>query len=128
MSTVQLTEDKTYIFKPSDFTTATLAGVQVTSLPTTRTLYDNGVAVTLNQIIKASDISSGLFTFVPNTDVATTGSFTDVVGTTVNGSLVKTNSSMTLSVTPDAGASALASSITATENQTYVFALSNFGY
>src|SRR5712692_7611864 len=117
MSTVQTTEDQTYVFKASDFTTSTtdkLYSVTITSLPTDGTLYDKGVAVTLNQVISASDISAGLFTFVPNTDTTATATFTDVVGLS-NGSL--TNSSTTISITPDAGPSALASSITATAGQ-----------
>jgi hypothetical protein len=96
MSTVQLTEDQTYVFKATDFASANFAGVQITSLPTTGTLYLSGVPVTLNQIIRAADVSAGNFTFVPNTDVTTAGSFSDVVGTTSStGTLIKTNSSMT---------------------------------
>ena len=84
MSTVQVTEDQIYVFKATDFTTGTLAGVQVTSLPTTGTLEVNGVPVTLNQLdlVHASDITAGNFIFVPNTDVTAVGSFSDVVGTT----------------------------------------------
>src|SRR5437867_945049 len=129
MTTVLVTEDQTYVFKATDFTGGTLVNVKVTSLPTTGTLYLNGVPVTLNQIISATDISAGKFSFVPNTDVTATGSFTDAV-TVSNGGWgnLTTSSSVTLSVTPDAGPSALASSITASENQTYTFQLLDFKY
>ena len=128
MSTVQVTEDQTYVFKASDFTSGTLSSVTVTSLPTTGTLYLGGVPVTLNQIISATDISAGKFTFVPDTDVTTAGSFTDVVTTTLLWYTTSTSSSVTLNVTPDAGPSALVSSITAAENQTYTFQLLDFKY
>src|SRR5205807_951621 len=82
------------------------AGVQITSLPTTGTLYVNGAPATLNQIVVASTVTAGNFTFVPNTDVTAPGSFNDVVGTSSNGALTKTNSSVTLNVTADSGPSA----------------------
>jgi len=131
MSTVQLTEDQTYVFKPSDFTsnTAALKGVQISALPTTGTLQLNGAPVTLNQIIVSSDISAGHFAFVPKTDVTAAESFSINVGTSSStGSLVITPTTMTTNVTADAGPSAQASSITATENQTYTFKTADFGY
>src|SRR5438046_9105422 len=41
---------------------------QVTGLATNGTLKYNGAAVTLNQVITAADISSGLLTFDPAAD------------------------------------------------------------
>src|SRR5712691_3911904 len=128
MSMVQVTEDQTYVFKASDFTTGTLAAVKITTLPTTGTLYDKGVAVTLTQTISASDISAGNFTFVPNTDVTVAGSFNDTVYTSSNGETTGTASSTTLNVTADAGPSASGGSVQATANQTYIFKTSDFGY
>src|ERR1700674_2513571 len=128
MSTVQVTEDLAYVFKTTDFTTGTLAGVKITSLPTTGTLMLNGVPVTLNQGISASYISAGDLTFVPNTDVTAPGTFNDTVVTTVSGRLVGTNSTMTLNVTADGGPSASASSVQVTENQAYTFKTTDFGY
>src|SRR5438034_3245836 len=128
MSSVQVTEDQTYVFKTTDFASANFTSVKITSLPTSGTLYLSGVPVTLNQIIHPSYIIAGNFTFVPNTDVTGTSSFNDVVGTTSStGTVILTNSSTTLSISPDAGPSALASSITATANQTYTFKTSDFG-
>src|SRR5438046_2384653 len=120
MSTVTVTEDQTYVFKPSDFTSSSLVAVKITSLPTTGTLYLNGVAVTLNQVIFGSDVSAGKLTFVPNTDVTVTGSFTDIVTASTSTGTVSTTGSTTLSVTPDTGPSASPSSVQVTENQTYI--------
>jgi hypothetical protein len=130
MGTVQLTEDQSsYVFKTTDFAGANFTSVQITSLPTSGTLYLSGVPVTLNQIIHSPDVVAGNFTFVPNTDVTGTSSFNDVVGTfSSTGTLIHTDSSTILSISPDAGPSALASSIQATENRSYTFKVSDFGY
>ena len=126
MSTVQVTEDQTYVFKTTDFGTISYASVYITSLPTTGTLLLNNVAVTASQNISSTDIAAGHLVFVPNTDVTTPGSFDyrdkDADRVTIS------SGTMTLNVTPDAGPSALASSVTATENQTYMFQLADFGY
>lgn len=77
---------ETYTFSVADFTTNTTpvysdpegdaaSLLKVTQLPPTGELQLNGVAVTLNQEITFSDISSGLFTFVP--DSGTTNEYSD---------------------------------------------------
>ena len=119
MSIVQTTEDQTYVFKTSDFGSS-WTSVYIASLPTTGTLYLNGVAVTVNQIISATDVANARLTFVPNTDVTTAGSFKFYMGGEA--------STMSLNVTPDAGPNALASSVQATENLAYTFKLADFGY
>jgi hypothetical protein len=122
---VQVTEDQNYTFNTADFGTVSYTSVYISSLPTTGTLLLNGVAVTAGQTISATDIAAGHLVFVPNTDVTTTGSFSfkdKVESSTV------WQGTMTLNVTPDAGPSALASSITATASQTYTFKTPDFGY
>src|SRR5260370_6360306 len=119
MSTVQEMEDQTYVFQTTAFASANFAGVQITSLPTTGTLYVNGAAATLNQIVFASTVAAGNFTFVPNTDVTAPGSFNDVVGTSSNGTLTKPNSSVTLNVAAPDGPSASPTSSTGTDIKTY---------
>jgi hypothetical protein len=64
---------------------------------------------------------------VPNLDVTAQGSFSFSV-TDTTGNIASSAATMTLNVTADAGPSALASSITATENQTYTFKVSDFGF
>ena len=65
MGTIQVTEDQSYAFKTTDFS-SDVSSVSISSLPTTGTLLLNGVAVTVNQKISATDISAGHLVFVPN--------------------------------------------------------------
>src|SRR5437870_5745573 len=125
---VQVTEDQTYVFKASDFTSGTLSSVKVTSLPTTGTLYLNGVPVTLNQVISASDISAGHLTFVPNTNSTGSGSFGFKVTDSLGGTTSANAAVMSIGITPGAGPLALASSVTVTEDVAYSFQASDFGY
>ena len=120
MSTVQVTEDQTYTFKTTDFSSS-WTSLFVLSLPTTGTLYLNGTAVSVNQKIFATDVTNGLLTFVPNTDVTTAGAF----NFQISGGENKT---MSIGVTADAGPSALASSVQVTENLAYTFKVADFGY
>src|SRR5438046_7281441 len=46
----------------------TLSSVKITQLASAGTLKLSGVAVTLNQVITAANITSGLLTFVPVAD------------------------------------------------------------
>jgi len=135
-STVTVTEDATYTFKTTDFAYSDsfdpsdpMASVTITSLPTTGTLKWNGTVLTGTGpwTIPATDISNNKLVFVPNTDVTTQGSFSFEV-TDTTGGVTSAPAAMTIKVTADAGPSALASSITATENQTYTFKTSDFGY
>jgi len=54
---------------PNDNPPDTLLAVKVTVLPTAGTLTDNGVAVTVNQLVSASDISSGKLVFTPKANL-----------------------------------------------------------
>src|SRR5262249_15095296 len=99
--------------------------ITINSLPTTGTLQLGGVNVKAGDVISAGSITS--LTFVPNTDVTTTGSFSFSV-TDTTGNITSAPATMTINVTPDAGPSALTSSITATENATYTFKVADFGY
>ncbi|HYE85154.1 MAG TPA: Ig-like domain-containing protein, partial [Vicinamibacterales bacterium] len=70
-TTVATSEDTPVTLTLSDFGSysdvegSALAAVQITSLPGAGTLEYNGVAVTLNQVVSAADISGGLLRFVP---------------------------------------------------------------
>src|SRR5262249_41969313 len=108
-------------FDPKD----PLKSITINSLPTTGTLQLGGVNVKLGDVIAAGSITS--LTFVPNTDVVTTGSFSFSV-TDTTGNITSAPATVTINVTPDAGPSALTSSITATENATYTFKVADFGY
>src|SRR5262249_23273446 len=99
--------------------------ITINSLPTTGTLQLGGVNVKAGDVISAGSITS--LTFVPNTDVTAQGSLSFSV-TDTNGNVTSAPATMTINVTPDAGPSALASSITATENVTYTFKVADFGY
>src|SRR5260370_956732 len=130
------TEPATYTFKTTDFASwdsfdpsDPMASVTITSLQTTGTLKWNGTVLTGTGpwTIPATDISNNKLVFVPNTDVTTQGSFSFEV-TDTPGGVTSAPAAMTIKVTADAGPSALASSITATENQTYTFKTSDFGY
>lgn len=72
----------TYTFTVDDFTTLTVpqyadpegdtaANLRVTSLPSTGELQYNSIPVTLNQVISFTDISNGLFTYVPDNSTTT---------------------------------------------------------
>ncbi|MCO6439460.1 MAG: tandem-95 repeat protein [Phycisphaerae bacterium] len=67
-------EDTTYTFSVGDFNFAdadagdTLQQIQITSLNSVGSLRLDGVDVTLNQVISATDINAGRLTFVPGAD------------------------------------------------------------
>src|SRR5207253_2200264 len=73
-NTVTTAEDTAFTFSTAQFNFAdvdagdTLQAVKITGLATNGTLKYNGAVVTLNQVITAADISSGLLTFVPAAD------------------------------------------------------------
>jgi hypothetical protein len=134
-SSVQVVENQTYAFKTSDFgysdpngSADPLASVAITSLPSTGTLTDNGAAVSAGQVISAADIAGGKFTFTPNHDVTTTGSFNFDVTDSLDGATSASAAAMTLAISADPLPSALTSSVQVVENQTYAFKTSDFGY
>ncbi len=57
-------------------------------------------------MVSASDITSGLFTFVPTTDTTTTGTFQFKVTDASGGTTSATAATMTLNITADAGPTA----------------------
>jgi gliding motility-associated-like protein len=70
--TITIDEDITHIFGTVQFTSGyndpegdPFASIRVTQLPSVGTLLLNGIPVTLNQVVSAADIISGLLTFVP---------------------------------------------------------------
>src|SRR5262249_46554726 len=65
---------------------------------------------------------------VPATDSTTTATFGFKVTDSLGGTTSASSATMTVSVTPDAGPSALASSVAVIENKTYTFKASDFGY
>jgi hypothetical protein len=134
-SHVTITEDHSYTFQLTDFgysdndaTPDPIKSVTVTSLPTTGTLYLDGHAVTANQVISAADIGAGKLIFTPGVDVTATGTFafkvTDTIGTTTS----PNTATMTINITPDDQPLALDSKITITEDHSYAFQLTDFGY
>lgn len=54
---------------PDDSPPNSLLAVKFTVLPTVGTLKDNGVAVTANQFVTATDITNGKLVFTPNTNL-----------------------------------------------------------
>ena len=69
-NTVITNEDTTYTFAATDFNFSDIDGdslsqIQITTLETAGSLELSGVAVTLNQVITAADITAGNLTFTP---------------------------------------------------------------
>ena len=137
-SAITATEDTTYAFKVADFhfsdavTPDTLGSVTITSLPSDGTLFFfNGtteVAVTTGQVITAAEIAAGDLTLVPNTDTTTTGSFNFQVTDQAGQTLSANTAAMTVTITADAGPTAVASAVTATEDNTYAFKVADFKF
>ncbi len=139
--TVTTLEDTAYTFAASDFGFTdvdgnTLAGIKITQLPGAGNLTLNGVAVTANQIVSATDIAGGLLQFAPgaNGNGSSYATFKFAVqdnGGTANGGvdLDQTPNTITLSVTAVNDAPAGADrTITAVEDTAYIFTASNFGF
>jgi hypothetical protein len=114
-NTVTTLENVAYVFQTADFGFSdpndspanNFLAVEITTLPTTGTLTDNGVAVTAGQFVSVTDINAGLLVFTPAAHTHGTGyaSFTFQVeddGGTVNGgvNLDPTPRTMTVNVTP----------------------------
>ncbi|MEZ5902938.1 MAG: cadherin-like domain-containing protein [Alphaproteobacteria bacterium] len=141
-NTVTTLEDTDYTFDPSDFgftdvndTPAdNFQSVVITTLPTNGTLELSGVAVTAGQEITVGDIPNLTFTPVANENGTTYDTFTFQVrddGGTANGgiNLDGVANTMTIDVTavndaPD-GAD---NTITINEDNSHIFALSDFGF
>ncbi len=108
--TINLTRSAVYVFKTADFgfsdltdnSANTLNAVQITTLPTTGTLTNNGVTVSVNSFISAADIAAGKLIYTAaNADATRTLSFkVQDTGGTANGGvdLDPTANTITLSV------------------------------
>ena len=138
-SAITATEDTAYTFKVADFhfsdavTPDTLGSVTITSLPTDGTLIDNGHVITATDaangyVVSVADITSGKFTFVPTTDTTTTGSFNFQVTDQAGQTLSANTAAMTVTITADAGPTAVASAVTATEDTAYAFKVADFKF
>ncbi|TAK87025.1 MAG: tandem-95 repeat protein, partial [Aquabacterium sp.] len=139
--TVTTLEDTPYVFSNSDFGFSDVDGnaffgVKITSVPAAGSLTLNGVAVSANDVILASDIAAGRLQLAPAADANGTGysSFQFKVqddGGTANGGLNLDTSArtMTLDVTPVNDAPAGADkTVTTNEDTSYVFSASDFGF
>ena len=145
--TITILEDASYTFTAADFGfldtldkdsfgvgANTLLNVKITSLPTTGSIKYSGVAVTLGQLIQASNISSLKFTPAANAAGTAAASFTFQVqdnGGTANGGidLDQTPNTITFNITPINDAPTGADkTITILEDNTYTFSASDFGF
>ncbi|MGQ0598680.1 tandem-95 repeat protein, partial [Aquabacterium sp.] len=139
--TVTTLEDTPYVFAGSDFGFSDVDGnaflaVKITSVPGAGSLTLNGVAVSANDVILASDIAAGRLQLSPVANASGAGysSFGFRVqddGGTANGgvNLDATTRTMTLDVTPVNDAPAGADkTVTTNEDTSYVFSASDFGF
>ncbi len=142
--TITTLENTAYTFATSDFGFSdpndnpanTLSAVEITTLPATGSLTDNGVAVTAGQFIQVADITGGLLKFTPaaNANGTANASFTFQVqdnGSTANGgvNLDPTANTITFNVTAVNNApSGTNDSVTTGENTAYSFLSSDFGF
>src|SRR6185369_12805341 len=114
-NTVMTLEDTAYAFTAADFGFTdpidaasvaganTLLGVQITTLPGTGTLQNNGVNVTAGQFVTLADINAGKLVFTPtaNANGAGYAAFTFQVqdnGGTANGGVDLDGSARTLTI------------------------------
>ncbi|MBA1419792.1 MAG: cadherin-like domain-containing protein [Epsilonproteobacteria bacterium] len=102
-NTLSIGKNSTYIFVTSDFNYSDVDGdplnsVKITTLETVGTLQLSGTDVTLDQVITAADIDSGLLTFTPIPDAA--GGNYDSFTFSVNDGMVDSaaDSTMTINV------------------------------
>src|SRR5207253_1252270 len=143
-NTVSTDEDTAYVFATTDFgftdpndsPANALQAVKISTLPLVGSLKDNGVAVTLGQLVSAADITGGKLTFSPAANAHGTGyaSFTFQVqddGGTANGGvdLDQSANTMTIDVVGVNDAPTGANNTVSTDEDTaYVFLTSDFGF
>ncbi len=119
---------------PNDTPANTLLAVEITTLPATGTVTDNGVAVTAGQFVPLADITGGLLKFTPATGSTTTASFTFQVqdnGGTDNGGVDTdpTPRTFTVNVTPPNSApQGTSNTVTTLEDTAHVFTVAEFGF
>ncbi len=142
--TVTTLEDTAYTFTATDFgftdpndTPANnLLAVEITTLPGSGTLTDNGLAVTAGQFVSASDINAGKLAFTPaaNANGAGYESFrfqVEADGGTANGgsNLDATPRTMTINVTSVNDAPiGTSKTVTTLEDTPYTFTAADFGF
>ena len=104
-----------------------LVAVKIASLPTGGTLRNDGVAVSVGQLISAADISSGKLVFTPNANFA--GSATGLTIQVQDGAgLDPTASGLEIDVTAVNDAPAgIDKTVELLKNATYVFTAADFG-
>lgn len=114
---------------PDDVPANTLAAVEITTLPSTGTLSQNGVGVTTGQLVSAADIAANALVFTPAG--AGTATFTFRVKDDGGGTAdtAATASTFTITVaavnTAPSGADATVSTL---EDTAYPFAAADFGF
>jgi hypothetical protein len=142
--TLTTLEDTPYVFVVNDFgfsdtvdgSAHQLQAVHIKTLPATGSLHIAGQAVVINQVVSISDISSGLLSFIPETNVngMNYASFTFRVedsGGSANGGqdLSATPYTITIDVTAVSDAPTAADrTLTTAEDSTYVFTSDDFGF
>ncbi len=143
-STVTILEDSTYTFTTADFGFSdlndspgnSLQFVRISSLPSSGSITNNGVAVAAGQYISAANITAGLLRFTPRINGNGIGhaSFRfqvrDDGGTTNGGAdLDASPNTITFNVTAANDApSGTDRTITVLEDGTYTFTAANFGF
>jgi hypothetical protein len=142
--TVTTLENTAYAFQVTDFGFSdpndnppnTLLAVEITTLPATGSLTDNGVAVTAGQFVAVADITGGLLTFTPalNSNGATDATFTFQVqdnGGTANGGVDTdpTPRTMTVSVTAvNHAPQGTSNTVTTQQDTPRPFTVADFGF
>src|SRR5208282_4178247 len=133
-SAITATEDTTYTFKLTDFgfsdavAADTLASVTITSLPSDGTLALNGAAITSGSLVTAAELTAGDLTFVPTSASSTAGAFNFQVTDSLGSTLSSNTATMDITINPPSAPTAVNSAITATEDTTYTFKLTDFGF
>jgi CSLREA domain-containing protein len=132
--TVSTNEDTGYTFTLGDFAFsdvdagASLASVRIAALPAAGTLTLNGVAVTANQSISATDIAAGLLVFTPAANANGTA-YTSFAFRVSDGSLQSSTATMTVDVTAVNDAPTTTDrTVTTSEDTGYTFSLSDFAF
>ncbi len=143
-NTITMAQDSVGAFAPSDFGFSdpndspanSLLAVEITALPSSGTLADDGVAVTAGQFIPVADIAAGLLTFTPAPEA--TGSpyatFTFQVqddGGTANGGVDIDPQPKTFTlnvVVPNNPPTGADNTVASFENGSYAFAAADFGF
>jgi hypothetical protein len=141
--TVTGPQDRAYTFKTSDFgftdvndsPANLLLAVKIVTLPGSGSLIDNGVAVTTNQFVSATDISNGKLNFTP--PAKTTGVLflckfqVEDNGGTANGGVNLDPTAKVLDINllhVNHAPSGTSGTVTGIVNAPYIFKTSDFGF